>query len=395
MLEGSPTVRRVITYLVVILVLLVVLIISASYSWLGAASPGGTVRISGTPSPTQPPDEPTPSPDGGWIVDGVHWKEKPGPMYYVGKSANALAKAGDYEGAITLVDGLISAGAPQQDLAHAHERRGNYLWKLQRHDEAQESLVSALHFYDTNPEFAGVVPHWTSVNLLSHLLEQKGMWEDALAVNDRLIPFVSSMPGEFASTIFTRRANYLNHLGRHEEAASSLDELFSRLPRYYDRHSSSVNLRMRRAEFRDTTRRSEDYILDLLSIWSDPNLTDWPQVDSAGLELARSLHAAGRGAEAVSVYRDIANYYESRWSELQDSSRHGLAAMTRTQLEQRMVSVLGSMTSADAYGRPDLALDAITRMRRYRTTPREQHDLDLQEQGILRRIENNAAQQSR
>lgn len=363
--------------------------------WRGAANAGMVATIPGVPSHLQPVSEPVPSPDGGWIVDGVRWKEKPGPMYYVGRSANTLAKGGDYDAALGLVEGLINAGAPPGDLAYAHERRGNYLWKKQRLDEAREALFQALHVIDANPELDGGVPHWTSVNLLSHLLELQGRWEEALAVNDRLLPHVSGMPEEFASTIFTRRADYLSRLGRNEEAAASLDDLFSRYPRLYDRDPSSVHLRMRRAELRDITRRTDDYVLDLMSIWSDPHLSDRPQSDSAGIALARSLHASGRNTEAVSIYHDVANRYEARWADWQDTSRHGLAAMTREQLEQRMISVLSTLTSADAYGRPDLALDAIARMRRYRSSPLEQRDLDMQEQGVLARIEREAARKVR
>lgn len=334
---------------------------------------------------------PRPHPEGGWIVDGVRWAKKPGTMYFVGRDAKALSRQGHTEDALKLVDAVAHSGSDPADRAAAHAHRALFLHRLNQDAEAIEAAENVFSLVDENPELASNVFHWEAVNLASDLYAKGEQWENALRVNDRLLDHVGGMPAEFASTVFIHRANYLERLGRDAEAAASLDSLFSRYTNYYNAHEFSVPLRLQRANLWDRTHRTSEYVYEMMSLWNEPSVAADPRMSEVGFLLGQSLLDSGRGTEAMAHYREFAGRLESQRGTVYSSANASQNIRNPETYRRDMISILSALSSGHRFDRPDLALEAISRLRQYRTTPQEQHDLDMQEAAIHRSIEQAAS----
>lgn len=350
-----------------------------------------------TPTPSQPPHGSrhaalTPDADrsGGGRADGSISLPLGDRMQTVGRNAKALSREGRTQEALALVEAIaFDSSFSPAERASANAHRAVFLFRMQRMDEAIEAGEATFAIVDEHPELSSRIFHWEAVNTVSVLYSGLQAWEDALRVNDRLLSVIDGMPQEFAGTIYINRAKYLERLGRREEAARSLDSLFARYPHYLNQHAMSIPLRLQHAELHEPTRRGEAYVLDMMSVWNDPELARHRRNIIAGERLGQALLDSGRGPEAMLVYRDIADRLEANrvhWLTQESSGvRHSVESFN-----QDMMSALGMMSMGDMHGRADLALEAIARLRRYRTTPSDRHDLDQQEQTILRRIEGEA-----
>jgi len=338
------------------------------------------------------PAEPRQLPDGTWLYRGIRMMYKPGPSYEASRVAQRLWDSGDREGAMALLDALILSDAPAYDVAVALGQKGSYLWLLQRLPEARDAYVEAIATFENDPD-----PHrppgmeygmWA--NKLSVLFSMERRWEEALAYNDRLLNVNGFFTEGQRQLVLVNRSKYLANLGRNEEAAASLDDLFERFPEYLNRDSLSVTLRLQRAELRDPRRRGEAYIAETQSIWNDPVIRPRFYSQQAGEAWARSLHNAGRNAEAVVVWREVLDHIQANLSEWTNPNRNPSEAVpSPEQLRRDMISICSTLSSAYAYGRPDLALDAIARLRQLE--PGNDASFDIHEDVILRQMEREAA----
>lgn len=301
---------------------------------------------------------------------------------FLRREAAGWSKAGSPENALWVLEGLRNEAPSLFDAASAHRMRGQYLTALGRYGEAIAEFESQLRMIEQEPELHGYSMSYVSgVVQVSSLLASQGDLERAVAWNERLVnPGVIPVSRDRQPGALLQRINWLERLGRSQEAISCIDRLLTEFAPECRALHATVDLRLRSFRLEDSTGMSDEYLLTLWSEWGHASIGDDPESAKIGVALAQCLVERGEHDDMVEHCAAVLDWADRVRSQL-DVNHVDFARHDRL-LRGAEIDVLSRLQSADKFGRPDLAIRALRRLEELATDARSRQNLADQRRKI-------------
>jgi len=306
------------------------------------------------------------------------------------------SEGGDHEASLRMLAAILTVQTEPSRRAQPARLEAQILVKLNRLEEAAASYAEALAAYESDPELLSKPWHFTGfasvVNQYSLVLMRQNKLADAIAVEQRLIdaqvqgldvqdPFT----GGAVAAAYEHNATRLGRLGEREKAASQLNRLFERFPDFATDPERTVALRLQRAGFQSSGPAGEAVLLESRALWSSSELATLPQSMQAGEALATALAARQRYSEAVDVRLEMLDRLDRHGRSWISQVTPPLHRQSHEEVSKSVDQILWTLTGAGTYGRPSVALDAISRLRSRTSDPTHLESLAASERGIIDR----------
>jgi len=298
----------------------------------------------------------------------------------------------DPETALALLDIFLINPFSTSEEATFLLLRAQILVRMGRTAEAIQDFAEALAVYDQDPELKLKLPggYASVAHQYSHFLSaDKLLLKDALIANDRVLESIPGIDSNLIAIALNNRASLLSRLARPTEAIPSLERLLRDYPSYGTDNGVVFTVRARLAALRDPTKRTPEYIAELSRIAADPDSARFPYSVLNHQELANAYNRAGHQAEATATRLDIIARIDALFLARRQPGSTPLSMMQTNMLNGARITELSQLSGAETYGRRDLAISALERLRDLQQNDRARENIAEQIASMRSRIGSN------
>lgn len=296
-------------------------------------------------------------------------------LEYTGRPHEALAE----------YDLVIRANESTAEVTAACYQKGRVTESTRDLRAAAACYRSALDAALKSPETAGPSPA-LAANNLNDILVMLGDPAGAIAVNTALIdgPLRASAEPSLVINAMVCNFNLARRSGDSRAALLWCERLLSEFPRYGRSGADAgkiVTMLVNRALLLDPDGSSDACIAELMHVWEDPELAQWPITLNAGYALVEACRKAGDSDLALQIASEVAD----RADALLGGEPANNDTRTKASIEETRSQMLWLVASlGPAQGRYFESLSALHRLSQTDSSPQRREALEYKQQEVLK-----------